>query len=434
MPRSLSGAGLHTSTYRAAPRLRLRALLNSNRFALGGAVLFALLVPELFHPHMAARFSFAEYIYPVEIGMIATGIALVLAHVALRRTASQPFVDSKTMVLPAFVLAFASVFTATTLLFRVYSLYHPVTGFLAGIAWYLTLAVLAPRVHRYRVALAAGAQPDAELLATHIQWVPLARPRLPQSVSGIVFDSEQHQSPPWDRLYARAVVRGVPVFDLAQLREMATGRVRLRERPELVFGQIRPDKAYLRIKRTIDTALAIAALVIIGPVIAVTALLIRLESPGSPIFRQPRVGYKGRIFTCFKLRSMRSDIAGPLYTTERDPRITRIGRFIRATRLDELPQIFNILKGEMSWIGPRPEALRLARAYQREIPYYAYRHMVRPGISGWAAVHQGNVALTEAATRKLEFDFYYLKHCSLWLDFIIFLLTIRTVVTGFGSR
>lgn len=408
--------------------------MHSNRFALGGAFLFGLLVPELLHPLVAGQYSFAELVYPTEISMIATGFALVFAHIALRRTASQPFVDSKTMVLPAFVMAFGVVFTVTTLLFRTFGLYHPITGFLAGIAWYLTLATLAPRLYRFRIALAGETRVDAELLATHIKWERLGRPRLPAGVSAIAFDSEQDQTPQWDRLYARAVVRGIPVFDIAHMREMTTGRVRLRDRPELVFGQLRPDKAYLRIKRTIDTLLAIAALAVVGPVIALTALLIRLESPGSPIYRQLRVGYKGRIFTCFKLRSMRSDIAGPLYTTEQDPRITRIGRFIRATRLDELPQIFNILRGEMSWIGPRPEALRLARAYEREIPYYAYRHMVRPGISGWAAVHQGNVALTEAATTKLEYDFYYLKHCSVWLDFIIVLLTIRTVLTGFGSR
>jgi lipopolysaccharide/colanic/teichoic acid biosynthesis glycosyltransferase len=168
--------------------------------------------------------------------------------------------------------------------------------------------------------------------------------------------------------------------------------------------------------------------------IAILALLIRLESPGPAIFSQTRVGYQGRRFVCYKLRTMRMDLAGPAYTEEADPRITRFGRLLRKWRFDELPQVFNVLKGEMSWIGPRPESISLARDYERTIPNYAYRHAVRPGISGWAAVHQGNVALTNAATIKLEYDFYYLKNFSVWLDFLTMLMSLRTIITGFGHR
>lgn len=137
---------------------------------------------------------------------------------------------------------------------------------------------------------------------------------------------------------------------------------------------------------------------------------------------------------CFKFRTMRSGMKGPEYTLEDDSRITPFGRLLRKWRIDELPQIFNILVGDMSWIGPRPESLSLARSYQKAIPFYAYRHLVRPGITGWAAVHQGNVALEEAARRKLEFDFYYIRHFSTWLDFLIALMTVRTIITGFGSK
>lgn len=408
--------------------------MSSNRFALSGLFIFGVLLPELAHPLVAQNLNFAHVIYPNEPSLIATGLALLLAHIALRRTANQPFVDSKVMVLPAIAMAFGVVFTCLTLLYRTYGLYHPVVGFLGGMAWLLLLAILIPRLRTFRVALAGNARLDAELLNSNLEWIHLSRPRIPQGILALSFDSEQEQSPEWDRLYARAVLRGISVYDLAYLREMATGRVRLRNRPELLFGQLKPNQPYLRIKRVIDTLLAIPALVITAPIIGLVALLIRIESKGSPIYRQSRVGYQGRTFTCYKLRSMRTDLTGPLYTSLEDARITRVGRVIRKSRIDELPQVLNILKGEMSWIGPRPEALRLARAYAREIPYYGYRHMVRPGITGWAAVHQGNVALTEAATEKLEFDFFYLKHCSIWLDFIILLMTIRTIITGFGSR
>jgi lipopolysaccharide/colanic/teichoic acid biosynthesis glycosyltransferase len=121
-------------------------------------------------------------------------------------------------------------------------------------------------------------------------------------------------------------------------------------------------------------------------------------------------------------------------TKDGDDRITRIGSFLRRSRLDELPQIFNILAGEMSWIGPRPEAAVLSTWYTGEIPFYRYRHVVKPGISGWAQVNQGHVAGVDDVHRKLQYDFYYIKYFSPWLDSLIVFSTIRTMLTGFGSR
>jgi lipopolysaccharide/colanic/teichoic acid biosynthesis glycosyltransferase len=253
-------------------------------------------------------------------------------------------------------------------------------------------------------------------------------------VLGIVFDRSRERTEVWDRLFSRAVLRNIPVYDLSQLREMVMGRVQLQSRPVEVFGYLRPSQPYLRVKRVIDTAVAVFALVVLLPLLALLVVLIRLDSPGPGIFRQSRVGYQGRRFTCYKLRTMRKGSGGLAYTEEGDPRITRIGRHLRKWRLDELPQVVNIIKGEMSWIGPRPEAVSLARQYERAIPNYAYRHAVRPGISGWAAVHQGNVALEDAVTVKLEYDFYYLKNFSVSLDFLTLLMSIRTIITGFGHR
>ncbi|MCC6983212.1 MAG: sugar transferase, partial [Bauldia sp.] len=133
-------------------------------------------------------------------------------------------------------------------------------------------------------------------------------------------------------------------------------------------------------------------------------------------------------------RTMRVGSEGEAFTERNDPRVTRMGRILRRWRLDELPQVWNVLRGEMSWIGPRPESLELADWYERQIPFYSYRHIVRPGITGWAAVHQGNVAQIEAATDKLQYDFYYIRHFSPWLDAIVFSKTLHTVLTGYGSR
>ncbi|MCB0182606.1 MAG: sugar transferase, partial [Anaerolineae bacterium] len=121
-------------------------------------------------------------------------------------------------------------------------------------------------------------------------------------------------------------------------------------------------------------------------------------------------------------------------TKDDDDRITRVGRFLRKVRLDELPQAWNILKGEMSWIGPRPEAISLSEWYENEIPFYSYRHIVRPGLTGWAQVNQGHVTGVDTATHKLRFDFYYVKNISLWLDVLIALKTLRVVAGGFGAR
>ena len=125
---------------------------------------------------------------------------------------------------------------------------------------------------------------------------------------------------------------------------------------------------------------------------------------------------------------------GSHFTKAGDARITRVGHFLRKYRVDELPQIFNILKGDMSWLGPRPEAVELADWYSTEIPFYIYRHAVRPGISGWAQVNQGNVAEVDAATLKLQYDFYYIKNFSPLLDLLIVIRTVGTILTGFGSR
>jgi lipopolysaccharide/colanic/teichoic acid biosynthesis glycosyltransferase len=122
------------------------------------------------------------------------------------------------------------------------------------------------------------------------------------------------------------------------------------------------------------------------------------------------------------------------YTLDNDQRITRIGRFLRQYRIDELPQIINILRGDMSWVGPRPEAMSLAQWYEREVPFYIYRHIVQPGITGWAQVHQGNVGAVDAAQVKLEYDFYYIKHFSYWLDVVIVIKTLNTILARSGCR
>jgi len=424
----------HFRTKHRDGQQRWRAWMRSNRFTLGIALLLAIVIPEFFHPAVNPGMAWVNPLESIEPSTLVSILALVGAHVILRKVGILPLVDDKLLILPAFLSSYATAYGFLSIILRTFSLYHLGTSFVIGVAWYYFIAVMRTRHSLPRLAIAGSLPLGDEALLSRINWEVLSRPRLSRNVLGIVFDKEKKQSPAWERLFSRAVLRGIPVYEIARLREMVTGRVRLTSHPEEVFGELLPSQPYLRLKRLIDTAFVLPALVVVLPVLGLLCILIRLESPGPAIFRQTRIGHQGRRFTCYKLRTMRNDLNGPAYTAKADPRVTRLGRFLRKWRLDELPQLFNILKGEMSWIGPRPEALSLARDYERAIPYYAYRHSVRPGISGWAAVHQGNVALIEAVSVKLEYDFYYLKNFSIWLDFLIMLMTIRTILTGFGHR
>jgi lipopolysaccharide/colanic/teichoic acid biosynthesis glycosyltransferase len=169
---------------------------------------------------------------------------------------------------------------------------------------------------------------------------------------------------------------------------------------------------------------------------------IRLDSPGPVFFRQKRVGYRGKSFTVYKFRTMKYEpdmVEGEaephkVTTADDDDRVTRVGRWLRIKRLDEFPQMINILRGEMSFIGPRPEAVALSSWYQRELPFYRYRHVVRPGISGWAQINLGHVTDVDLVLGKLHYDFFYIKNFSPWLDALITLKTVGIMVRGIGAR
>jgi lipopolysaccharide/colanic/teichoic acid biosynthesis glycosyltransferase len=228
------------------------------------------------------------------------------------------------------------------------------------------------------------------------------------------------------------------VYQVKQLSESLTGRVEIEQLSENSFGSLLPARGYFHLKGLIDFLFALAVLPVALPVMAGCAVAIRLDSKGPALFRQTRVGHAGRQFTVYKFRTMRdvliADERQAAMTQDDDDRITRVGRTLRKLRLDELPQIFNILKWQMSWIGPRPEAEVLSVWYTKEIPFYRYRHVVKPGISGWAQVNQGHVAEVDEVLRKLHYDFYYIKYFSPWLDLLILLRTIKTMLTGSGAR
>ncbi|MGA3009621.1 MAG: TIGR03013 family XrtA/PEP-CTERM system glycosyltransferase [Terracidiphilus sp.] len=189
-------------------------------------------------------------------------------------------------------------------------------------------------------------------------------------------------------------------------------------------------------RRLLSFAVSFVALVICLPFLPLIILAVRLSSPGPIFFSQTRVGQRGRLFTAYKFRTMRKDseAQGAVWATKDDPRVTRAGRFLRNTRLDEIPQLWNVLRGDMAFVGPRPERPEFVQWLSQEIPFYDLRHMIRPGITGWAQVRYRYGASLEETKHKLEYDLYYVKHQSIGLDLLIMFETIKTIILRRGAQ
>jgi sugar transferase (PEP-CTERM system associated) len=244
---------------------------------------------------------------------------------------------------------------------------------------------------------------------------------------------------PMDQLLA-CRIRGIPVLDLAGFFERAKGEVPTESLKAswLVYGHgFVQGSLRTATKRVFDLVASALLLVIASPLMLMTALAVRLESPGPVIYRQERVGLGGRSFMCLKFRSMRNDAENDgvaRWATKNDARVTRVGSFIRKCRIDELPQLISVLRGEMSLVGPRPERPSFVSQLQEQIPFYDIRHSVKPGVTGWAQVRYSYGATVEDARRKHQFDLYYVKNNSLFLDLLVLVETVSVVLFREGAH
>ena len=233
---------------------------------------------------------------------------------------------------------------------------------------------------------------------------------------------------------------GNVIEEAANTYERLCGRVCLKEiRPsQLIFsGELGPRPQNLMYQRISNITVAIVGIVLSFPIMLLTALAVRLSSPGAVLYRQTRVGLDGALFTVYKFRSMRIDAevnTGAVWAQKDDPRVTAVGRFIRAFRFDELPQLFNVFKGEMSIVGPRPERPEFVKALNEQIPYYRQRLCVRPGITGWAQINYKYGDTLQDTITKLEYDLYYIKNMSLALDTYIIFDTVKAVLLSRGAQ
>jgi len=233
--------------------------------------------------------------------------------------------------------------------------------------------------------------------------------------------------------------QGIPVEYGIKFYERLAGKILVEKvNPDWIIFSRGFSKGRLLIfcKQFLDTVLALFGLLVTLPITLASALIIKLESPGPVFYTQERVGEHGKIFKVFKFRSMRFDAEkdGPVWAMQNDPRVTRFGSFIRKVRIDELPQMLNVLKGEMSFVGPRPERPVFVEQLSKTIPYYSIRHNVKPGITGWAQIFYPYGASEEDALRKLEYDLYYIKYMSVQMDLFVIFQTIKTVLFQKGSR
>jgi sugar transferase (PEP-CTERM system associated) len=254
----------------------------------------------------------------------------------------------------------------------------------------------------------------------------------------IVITTSTAALPVWELLHLKA--RGVRVVDFPDFWERETGQVDLCTLlpARLLFGRNPSLSPASRIfKRAFDIVVACVLLAVCCPCFLLIAIMLKVSSPGPIIFRQERVGLHARSFAVFKFRSMcvgAERMSGPIWASERDPRVTPVGSLLRRTRLDELPQLWNILKGDMSIVGPRPERVEFVEMLTRSVPFYNLRHSVKPGMTGWAQINQGYTASVRESAEKLTYDLFYMRHCNIILDLIILIRTIGVVVWQSGSR
>jgi sugar transferase (PEP-CTERM system associated) len=255
----------------------------------------------------------------------------------------------------------------------------------------------------------------------------------------IVSMGERRGMFPTRQLLELSLSGDVAIEESAAFYERLTGRVHLSTlRPSwLIFsGRGREGRASMVLRTILHRGVALLGGIFSLPIAFLTAVLIKLESRGPVLYRQERVGRNGRTFEVLKFRSMRTDAEkdGPVWARQSDDRVTRVGRIIRKIRVDEIPQFWNILKGEMNFVGPRPERPHFVAQLAEEIPFYEQRHLVAPGLTGWAQIKYPYGASIEDARQKLQYDIYYIKNQSLMLDAVIMFETIKTILFGRGAR
>ena len=400
---------------------------------------------------LPALLLFWEYIITDNIlitqvnSTFASSVAIILSIVGLERLTQFPGQKSMVTVLPT-LLANGLLVGLVLLIFRLpYSVYYLLMSAVLGVIFCFLSQVYLRAVTQVTIAYVPIGRCQSLLDITDVNWVELTLCFEPASHKHMPFHAvvadlaDKELSAEWEQLLAETALQGTPVYNVLQVRESLTGRLPIKHLYENNLGSLLPSQSYLLVKRVIDSLSILLTAPIAIPIALLIAMVLKWQnrqSGDSVLFTQRRIGQGGKRFTMYKFRSMSpcAESDGAQMATSNDMRVTKFGSFIRQTRLDELPQFINVLKGDMSLIGPRPEQLDFVKRFNETIPFYRYRHIVKPGISGWAQVMHGYASDEDETKVKLEHDFFYIKNFSLTLDLLIVIKTIQTMVTGFGAR
>lgn len=375
--------------------------------------------------------------HSVEYSILTVIFSYLGSVVVLPKISKYLLIERKFYILPVLLTLYAISIGLIVLTRLEYSRTTLIHGFGVSLVWLYISSLL--RNNYRKLKLSAIENFNLDILNKHpnIDITPINTSQCITTIeSGLVVDLHKELSDKEAKFVADCSISNIPVFHSESIREMIEGKVQTSHLSENAIGTLSPNPIYFNLKRIWESILIIVSLPIVLPIMMATAILIRLESSGSVIFTQERVGQGGKVFRIYKFRSMKVKQPGSKdkFATSEQNRITSVGKFIRKVRIDELPQFINVLRGEMSLIGPRPEQEFFVKQFEQEIPFYGYRHMVKPGITGWAQTVQGYTDCTELTREKLAHDLYYIKHISFWLDMNIILKTIRTILTGFGAK
>ncbi|PKF61858.1 UDP-glucose lipid carrier transferase [Psychromonas sp. psych-6C06] len=365
-------------------------------------------------------------------------IAVYLSCVAiLPKVTNYLLVDKKLYIFPVMLSVYSVAIIAIVLLRIDYSRPTLLYGFIIVLFW-LFLSTLISRKES-TLTLSAINNFDIKTLSENprIELQVIEAPYLFNKIEqGLVVNLHNPLNAEQEKFIADCSINNIAVYHSETIREMIEGKVHTTHLSENTLGSLRANPSYCIVKRGWESALILCSLPLLAPLALIISAIIKLESRGDVLYTQIRIGQGGKPFKIYKFRSMEIGCpkAGSKFAPDEHARVTRVGKLIRKTRIDEIPQFFNVLKGEMALIGPRPEQQAFVKDFEKEIPFYGYRHMVKPGITGWAQTVQGYTADTETTKEKLAHDLYYIKHLSFWLDVNIFFKTLKTMLTGFGAR
>ena len=370
--------------------------------------------------------------------LASIAVAFVFVSILLKIFIKFPGVRGISFVFPVVTIVFLVIVSLLFFSREAYSRQVMFNGYLMTLFWFFLGYSIGHRYSRLKLGVVPFGsthelEDNRDVVFRTLQVPDLKGVRL----DGIVADLRAKElAGGWEHFLAVCTLSHIPVYHMRQIQESLTGRVRIDHLSENQLGTLLPSPLYMLLKRLIDIFAVLITLPLTLPIMLVTAVIIKIDSPGPALFIQERVGQGNRSFKIYKFRSMRVDSEkdGARLAQSNDARITRFGKFIRKTRLDEFPQFFNVLKGDMSLIGPRPEQRAFVDKFEKEIPFYIYRHVVKPGITGWAQVVHGYASDADDTRVKLQYDFYYIKNFSFWLDVLVMFKTIKTFLTGFGAK